>query len=354
MDPPAASPELLAWCSAGGLRCHGVKAAFVAEGWRGVVAVQDIAAGMCVLRVPRRLLMSVESARRDPEMQAALEQADPQHLLSSEQVLAAHLLHEAAKAPASFWHPYIRSLPPSYTTAACLSEAEVAALQAPLAVVAARAAAAAAQEQHCGARALLRNLRLAPKWRSASAWRWAASTLSSRTMHMPADPAGALAPLADFHNFSPPPPPVTPTLSGLLAGASALLTERRAPTPAVPGPALAAGAPAAADKGGVSSTSSQEAEGQQAGAAGSREMDTLSGDGHLDEATNEYLIHTRTDVAAGEQVFLCYGRYTNLELLIHYGACVLRMKGQHPSKAASKAAGGLQEGFFMTAPSDYT
>lgn len=25
-------------------------------------------------------------------------------------------------------------------------------------------------------------------------------------------------------------------------------------------------------------------------------------------------------IAAGEQVFLCYGRYTNLELLIHYGA----------------------------------
>jgi hypothetical protein len=250
---------------------------------------------MCVLRVPRRLLMCVESARRDPEMQAALEQADPQHLLSSEQVLAAHLLHEAAKGPASFWHPYIRSLPPSYSTAACLSEAEVAALQAPTAVQAARAAAAAAHEQHCSARALLRSLRLEPKWRSAAAWRWAASTISSRAMHMPADPAGALAPLADFHNFRPPPFPVTPTLSSLVAGASALLTERRAPTPAAPDPTLAAGAPAAADKGVVSSSSQAAAVQQQAGAAGAGEMDILSGDGHLDEATNEYLIHTHTE-----------------------------------------------------------
>ena len=43
------------------------------------------------------------------------------------QLLAAHLLKEAARGAESFWAPYIRSLPPSYTTAMCFTEEEAAA-----------------------------------------------------------------------------------------------------------------------------------------------------------------------------------------------------------------------------------
>lgn len=48
--------------------------------------------------------------------------------------------------------------------------------------------------------------------RCLQAWLWAASTLSSRTMYVPYDPAGALTPFGDLHNYAPPPPPLTPCL----------------------------------------------------------------------------------------------------------------------------------------------
>ena len=38
---------------------------------------------------------------------------------------------------------------------------------------------------------------------------------------------------------------------------------------------------------------------------------------NIDE--DEYCIYARTDYQPGEEIFLCYGRYTNLELLEHYG-----------------------------------
>ena len=44
------------------------------------------------------------------------------------------------------------------------------------------------------------------------AWRWAAATLASRTMHLPGDAAGALAPFADLHNHRPSPGPEPPAI----------------------------------------------------------------------------------------------------------------------------------------------
>jgi hypothetical protein len=40
-----AAPELLEWCLAGGVSRHGLEAGYVAEGWRGVLATQDIPPG---------------------------------------------------------------------------------------------------------------------------------------------------------------------------------------------------------------------------------------------------------------------------------------------------------------------
>ena len=40
-----ASPQLLQWCQEGKVSWHGVEAGFVAEGWRGVLATQDIPPG---------------------------------------------------------------------------------------------------------------------------------------------------------------------------------------------------------------------------------------------------------------------------------------------------------------------
>ncbi|KAL4458878.1 hypothetical protein ABPG75_013743 [Micractinium tetrahymenae] len=326
----AVSAELLEWCRNGGVRWHGIEAGFVVEGWRGVLATQALPPGTCVLRVPRRLLMSVESARRDAELAAALQQcAASGAALTSEQILAAHLLHEASKGPASFWHPYLRSLPPRYTTLMCFSKEEAAALQAPHATAAARAAAAGAAAQDAGALPLLRALRLAPKWRSRAAWLWAASTLSSRTMYLPGDPAGALTPFGDLHNYRPPPPPFTPTQEGLLAAARALAaalaaqtSEAAAPTAVareVNASAAAAGSTAAAEVSASAPAAGSTAAIGTSTAGGAASEGELAGDGSLDEAADEYCIYARTRYAPGDQVFLCYGRNTNLELLQHYG-----------------------------------
>lgn len=313
-DSVAALPKLLDFCRQGGVQWHGIEAGFVAEGWRGVLATQELLsgelvaaaqlatthrhcaaalltlppppAGACVLRVPRRLLMTVESAARDPDFNAALQQCSSSGVrLSSEQVLAAHLLHECSKGSASFWHPYLRTLPRAYTTAMCFTEAEAAALQVPAVTAAARAAAAAALAQHAGALPLLRVLGLAPNWRSRGAWLWAASTLSSRTMHVPYDSAGALTPYGDLFNFRPPPPPVVPTLPDLLAAAAAL----RAAAVTVKEDS---GRPeAAAAKGGAETQLAAAAPAPAPAEEASNS--SLAGDGSLDEVADEYCIYAR-------------------------------------------------------------
>ncbi|GLI63985.1 hypothetical protein VaNZ11_007094, partial [Volvox africanus] len=49
------------------------------------------------------------------------------------------------------------------------------------------------------------------------------------------------------------------------------------------------------------------------------EAPSIAGDGMWDEAAQQYCIVARRWYRRGEQVMLCYGRYTNLELLEHYG-----------------------------------
>lgn len=41
----AVSAELLEWCRNGGVKWHGIKAGFVSEGWRGVLATQELPPG---------------------------------------------------------------------------------------------------------------------------------------------------------------------------------------------------------------------------------------------------------------------------------------------------------------------
>ena len=129
------------------------------------------------------------------------------------QLLALHLLHQLSLGPASRWHLYLQNLPPSYTTAISLLPEERDALQVQYAVHQADAAAEEAAQQWRGiAAAVLTSLSLPPKLRSKSAWLWALSTISSRTMYMPGDDAGALTPFGDLHNYGLPPPPFTPSI----------------------------------------------------------------------------------------------------------------------------------------------
>ncbi len=56
---------------------------------------------------------------------------------------------------------------------------------------------------------------LPKKWCSLKAWLWAASTICSRTMHVPFSSAGALTPFGDLHNYHSPPPPHYPEIGEL-------------------------------------------------------------------------------------------------------------------------------------------
>lgn len=77
-----ADPSYLAWCREHQVHMHGVQPAYVAEGWRGVVATQELAPGHVVMTVPQDMLMSVLSAQQDPVLSLLL----PRQQLSSHQV----------------------------------------------------------------------------------------------------------------------------------------------------------------------------------------------------------------------------------------------------------------------------
>ena len=110
------------------------------------------------------------------------------------------------------------------------------------------------------------------------------ATVSSRTVFVPFDPAGALAPSATS-STTPHHPRHTPRRS--LGRRSRVGTREE--TARVP-------------DGGDDDASREPA-----------------GDGAWDEASGEYRFHARRAYRAGDQIMLCYGRYTNLELLEHYG-----------------------------------
>eukprot|EP00884_Botryococcus_braunii_P006545 jgi/Botrbrau1/15892/Bobra.40_1s0075.1 len=54
--------EFASWLHEGGVQILKVSPAYLEEGWRGVVAEGDILPGEAILRVPKRLLISVPAA----------------------------------------------------------------------------------------------------------------------------------------------------------------------------------------------------------------------------------------------------------------------------------------------------
>eukprot|EP00803_Ostreobium_quekettii_P008543 evm.model.scf_2881.1 EVM.evm.TU.scf_2881.1 scf_2881:1985-3226(+) len=270
-----ATTTFLDWCQRHGIQRFGIVAAEVTEGERGLVATRQIHAGDLVLKVPGELLMSTQSARRDPDLRGLLSRGAQE--LTPTQVLTVHLLREMSKvmcsgARGSFWGPYLSQLPREYQDLRHFSAHEADLMQFPWGLQAFQASMQEAEVAWGRCRNALRQLRLGTKWRSRKAWWWATSTLSSRTMFVPWDSAGALTPLGDLLNYRHPTPPFTPLE---LLGARHLVSD-------LPG-------------------------GQE------------WGDGVYDKDAAEYHLFARSDYQPGEQVFMCYGAHTNLQLLEHYG-----------------------------------
>ena len=165
-------------------------------------------------------------------------------------------------------------------------------LQDPHAKAAAESARQRLEDTFAEALPVLSALDLPPSLRNLNAWLWAAGTIATRCMHLPGNSAGCLTPLADMFNYWPPEAPVPPNLPARkLNGAAHSMTPQKqallhAPT---------------------------------AGVGCSEPAFGVTGEGAFDSSAGRYRFYTRKAHQAGEQLFLCYGHYTNLQLLQFYG-----------------------------------
>uniref|UniRef100_A0A7N6F9L5 protein-histidine N-methyltransferase n=1 Tax=Anabas testudineus TaxID=64144 RepID=A0A7N6F9L5_ANATE len=115
-------PELMSWAQENGASCDGFTIAnFGSEGF-GLQATRDIKAEELFLWIPRKMLMTVESAQNS--VLGSLYSQDRILQAMGNVTLALHLLCERANS-ASFWLPYIRSLPQEYDTPLYYQQEEV-------------------------------------------------------------------------------------------------------------------------------------------------------------------------------------------------------------------------------------
>jgi histone-lysine N-methyltransferase SETD3 len=286
-----------AWATAEGVEAVSCAPALFREGWRGVAATGDVAPGDVVLRVPGSLLMSARSAALDPDLAAALETHGG--ALTPAERLSCHLLHEASKGAHSRWRAYVRQLPRRYNLLASWTAGEIEALQAPDAIAVAERAKAEMRASHIKALTVLKHLGLPPPFQTANAWTWARCTVSSRTVFVPFDDAGALCPVGDLFNYAPPPASTSVNVLGTPLG-----TEELA--------ALLGGRTRGAEN--FAAPSSKKNDENDA-----ESVDFSAGDGSYDAALDAYVFYARRRYERGDQIMLCYGKHTNLSLLEHYG-----------------------------------
>ena len=235
--------------------------------YRGVKAIRDLEKDSVLISIPEALLMSARSAKRDPAIQRATQMAT--RPITDIQLLAVHLLHEASKGETSVHHIYLKTLPHTFDNFLFLTDADVESLASthPHAAREAAEAKASLLESFHAVQPILRALSM-PKYSTLGAFRWSMACVQSRTMSMGlGDTAGCLTPWGDLHNHTPMLRPHTPWNDGCIED----------------------------------------------------ECAAVAGEGFFDEHEQRYVLVTRVPVQAGRQVFLTYGRLTNLQLLNLYG-----------------------------------
>ena len=302
-EKEAIDPALVKFCIDNGVVEGPIAAGFVENGWRGIIATSPIPRDTCILRIPRNLLVSCESARRDETLMSAIAAScalPPTPL----QLLVIHLLKEMSNTLQSFWSVYLQSLPQSYTTAISLTDAAVDALQVPYAQRIVTTAHETAHHLYTQSLPALHALNLSEKWTSKFSFFWALSTISSRTMFLPhsngaeVDQAGCLTPFGDLHNHAAPPPPYTPHLLPPLSYHHHQQLR-------------------------IDEEHEDSEEDDQITTTTTTTITTTNdgcwGDGAFDAETDCYCIYARREYSPGDEIFLCYGRHPNLQLLEHYG-----------------------------------
>ncbi|KAG8449133.1 hypothetical protein GDO86_015982 [Hymenochirus boettgeri] len=118
--------ELIEWSRTNGASCEGFELAEFPEEGFGLKATREIKAEELFLWVPRKLLMTVESAKSS--ILGPLYAHDRILQAMGNITLAFHLLCERSN-PNSFWLPYIKTLPSEYDTPLYFDEDEVNYLQ---------------------------------------------------------------------------------------------------------------------------------------------------------------------------------------------------------------------------------
>ncbi|GMY12779.1 protein SET DOMAIN GROUP 40 [Fagus crenata] len=231
---------------------------FPEAGGRGLAALRDLRKGDLILRVPKSALITTETLFNKDQ------HAHPS--LSSTQIFTVCLLYEMGKGKSSWWYPYLMHLPHTYHVLATFREFDKKALQLDDAIWAAQKAISKAKSEWKEAKQLMEQLQLKPQLLTFRSWLWASATISSRTLHIPWDEAGCLCPVGDLFNYAAP-------------GEETLGSDEEQFDP---------------------------------------HFQRLT-DAGFDEAVAAYCFYARQDYKKGQQVLLCYGTYTNLELLEHYG-----------------------------------
>ena len=306
--------DVRAWSRSVGVRvAPGVDVRDVARGdraasYRGVFATQDIDGEHAVdlITIPARAMIAV---RRDDdggggggggggsgggERDEYDERGGPRADDDAQDELALELLKHKARGERSEFHAYIASMPKSYNLLHSWSEDEASALQEE------RATALALERKQSMDRAFERAKTKVRETLSGlsvsehdarSAYVWARDTVSSRAVSVPFHRAGALTPMGDMFNYAPHDPPV---LLNVL-GAPMFDTSQ--------------------DIDGVGTSDGDDNDGEGA---------PIPGDGAYVEGVG-FTFRTaaqpygRRGVRAGDEIFVCYGEYTNLELLELYG-----------------------------------
>ncbi len=118
----AHAEALREWLEKMGGQVSGIKVEDYRDEGLGLEATAALSCGDVVLRVPRKAVMSVDTAR-DSEI-GRLVESDPMLQTMGNVSLSLHLMLEKT-SPASFWEPYINSLPQSYTTVLYFTQAEM-------------------------------------------------------------------------------------------------------------------------------------------------------------------------------------------------------------------------------------
>uniref|UniRef100_A0A672SNS4 protein-histidine N-methyltransferase n=1 Tax=Sinocyclocheilus grahami TaxID=75366 RepID=A0A672SNS4_SINGR len=114
--------ELMAWAAECGASCDGFEISNFADEGHGLKATRDIKAEELFLWIPRKMLMTVESAKNS--VLGQLYSQDRILQAMGNVTLALHLLCERAN-PSSPWLPYIKTLPADYDTPLYFEEDEV-------------------------------------------------------------------------------------------------------------------------------------------------------------------------------------------------------------------------------------